>query len=1510
MKMTRRSENKIMNRRMASLIKTIHSNRRVNQKAKQLTQIVLLSLFALFSLHCGQDPEPIHLKAEKVDTPSVDKGDGSASPDKDTIHPLFATTPEKAKWVSMQKFGGAIDPVGTTLQADFDGDGLANSAETTGNIWVADYPELSADIAPPITMQIKLLNETTDKTTTLSSDITSDDLESTKSDGSEKFHQNEHAVRTARYEREVSSKRANAQETERRRAGSTRVAGSASVSFLGIASAEYSLDVASSFDRSDRQATSSSRENSERTTLFEDKPFVNNIDRNGTTIKSDSASKKARKYRKEANKEENKTLSKKPNAGHVRASLFIRNHSVNMPVRISNILCSLLFETPQGELRPVQSFRLRNDDYSIFSIEVYGASEFGPYVIELPGLNTAEVEAALLKGYTPKIYIIDYEMSHVRDSNYKQALSSNFTGDNLRIIEENAKGRTALLKLIGPRMRQIYRTVAFQTKLKSTTVNGKTVKRDVCNLDDIDTTSDSSIKAGVSMREALERLKCSGIDIEFEHYVYDYSGTAEEIIQSDIAEPNKKKFYIYTYGIKSINGIENNVPCEKNKLTVRGIDIASREDTIVYKNVEACHIKVAELTNEERFSLSSWTIFANGKYFNNKEIVNDTEIVATPTTPSLFSFTGGGCSKYCRVSVIKGLESRIWVGDNYDIVYMSMFDINEKQNSFGVNPFETGASISYNTSWDVTKAGYQNIDDYLKNKDNNYHNYSEIKSQYLGEAALGEQIELTFKLNRTHFLKPDFTGGTDSTYDNFSYSPDTESRKRFKIEEAIDFEVNFGVDNTWYNILRDVKDDPNNSFPEKCRDEDGGPSYHKIWNLRDQIFTVCFTLPKTYKGIDPDGAADVYLRPVLSNAYRNSLWPKKATEINSFEGILSEGSSKGAEIIKVSNFSGVPKSGDMIQIGEAEYSISGDSDDVPTKLKGVYTITLESATTAPYPQGSQVSVNAGFSESPFILYLGGAMKNNYATRWNELPGRRAKDMLILPAYRNNLSVNCITANGVPSSSSYFAPTNCLGYDPEHIVANWLGNRGFANNWSDASRHISLGPTDPLSVLLGEKSNVFARLRFPLRIELKTLALGGFHNCYVTTAKTAKKVKCWGGNGFGRLGDGTTTSRREPVPVLGLTNVKQISTGNEHSCALLADDTLKCWGNNLSGQLGDGTLVSRSGPVAVKYDNSGTLSPLGGVSIVDVASVHVTVNQAHSCAALSAGGIKCWGRNGSGQLGDGTTTDRRTAVDVSGLKTSQITDISLGSNHTCVLILGGNVKCWGYNYSGQLGNGLSGSSISVPVDVSGISNAVKVEAGWRHSCALLKDGRVKCWGINGSGQLGNGSDQASFVPVLVSGLSDVIDLATSLSTTCALLRDGRVKCWGRNHLAAIRRFSLNNNNHSKVPVDVKGLNEPAVAILAGDYHRCALLISGRIKCWGLNTYAQLGSSEFPGNFDGNTSLSANKTGIPRVLDVISNNGDDLDLDVLDEKRLTNMPKTYFFTSPLIERDYSVTARIRF
>jgi alpha-tubulin suppressor-like RCC1 family protein len=341
------------------------------------------------------------------------------------------------------------------------------------------------------------------------------------------------------------------------------------------------------------------------------------------------------------------------------------------------------------------------------------------------------------------------------------------------------------------------------------------------------------------------------------------------------------------------------------------------------------------------------------------------------------------------------------------------------------------------------------------------------------------------------------------------------------------------------------------------------------------------------------------------------------------------------------------------------------------------------------------------------------------------------------------------------------------------------------------------------------------------VEVYAVTAGGGHTCGLTISGG---LKCWGFNLWGQLGDGTNIDRYTPVDVVELGGVVvSLAMGNNHTCTLTGSGGVKCWGHNDFAQLGDGTNIDRNTPVDVIGLGSGIASvSAGGVN--------------HSCALTISGGVKCWGGNYYGQLGDGTNTDRLTPVDVVSLG-SGIAAVSAGGDHTCALTTSGGLKCWGWNKYGQLGDGTN-TDRDIPVDVVGLTGGVvEVTAGFRHTCALTSSGEIKCWGHNGSGELGDGTNNTSNTPVDVVGLSSWVDeVAAGSGHTCALTSSGEIKCWGYNGSGQLGDGKYTDAN---TPVDVVGLGDGIVAVTAGGFHTCALTSSGEVKCWGSNFWGQLG-----------------------------------------------------------------------
>ena len=272
--------------------------------------------------------------------------------------------------------------------------------------------------------------------------------------------------------------------------------------------------------------------------------------------------------------------------------------------------------------------------------------------------------------------------------------------------------------------------------------------------------------------------------------------------------------------------------------------------------------------------------------------------------------------------------------------------------------------------------------------------------------------------------------------------------------------------------------------------------------------------------------------------------------------------------------------------------------------------------------------------------------------------------------------------------------------------------------------------------------------------------------------------------------------------------------SSNSCALLSDGSLRCWGRGSLGQVGDGDTQDRLIP-----------TPVSGVD----SAVAIAVGGYHSCTALESGDVQCWGDGSEGVLGGVAFSS--VPLTLSGTSPSAFVDS--GAYHACALTRNARVQCWGANSRGELGTGVPGGESRTPVFVKGVRGAIAVATGLQHSCALLENGTVSCWGDGVGGPLGNGStDSGIHGPVEVSNLSDAVAVSAGNSISCAVSRDGRVRCWGDAHLGN------GTFGGSPTPVLVSEISD-AIAVSCGVFHSCALLRTGIAKCWGANDLGELG-----------------------------------------------------------------------
>lgn len=310
-----------------------------------------------------------------------------------------------------------------------------------------------------------------------------------------------------------------------------------------------------------------------------------------------------------------------------------------------------------------------------------------------------------------------------------------------------------------------------------------------------------------------------------------------------------------------------------------------------------------------------------------------------------------------------------------------------------------------------------------------------------------------------------------------------------------------------------------------------------------------------------------------------------------------------------------------------------------------------------------------------------------------------------------------------------------------------------------------------------------------------------------------RVKCWGYNSSGELGNGSAVASTVPVAVTGLRSATAVSLGWSYSCALLSGGGVRCWGYNVHGELGNGSNTPSSVPVTVQGISSATALASGG---------------AHSCAVLADGRVQCWGLNERGQLGNGSTVDSRVPVTVAGI--NDATAIATGAAFSCALLGSGGVKCWGHGGNAELGDGSEWPypNSSVPVSVVGLDAAVAITAGNFHACAVAASGAVQCWGYNNYGQLGNGSmtASASITPVRASGIAAPVAVAAGAWHTCALLADGAMRCWGLNRDGQLGNRRTTGYTATRWPVNVVGT--PGVAWRSGDPSVATITYGGRAQ----------------------------------------------------------------------------------
>ena len=413
--------------------------------------------------------------------------------------------------------------------------------------------------------------------------------------------------------------------------------------------------------------------------------------------------------------------------------------------------------------------------------------------------------------------------------------------------------------------------------------------------------------------------------------------------------------------------------------------------------------------------------------------------------------------------------------------------------------------------------------------------------------------------------------------------------------------------------------------------------------------------------------------------------------------------------------------------------------------------------------------------------------------------------------------------------------------------------------------------------------------------------GDGHTCAIVAGG---RVRCWGLNRAGELGDGTTIDSAVPVEVVGIQGATSIAAGSNTTCVVVAGGEVRCWGSISSDydnirtsiafpELGVATavLMRANDPCVPRPDGGMFCRKLVDVPGLPGATAVVRDSEGGlTCALLADGRVECWGGLRNGSLGDGSTEYSDTPIVAAGVEGA--TAIAVGAGLVCAVVPGGNVKCWGHTgISDKDGNDMA----LLPAEITGVSGATSLTIGYRGACAIVADGHVRCWGANDIGQLGDGTRTNSGSAVEVTGLEGAVALTGGQvggydSHTCALTNTGQVRCWGDDtngqlgggtkstalgpvtvkDLSGVTQLSGGGEGADDTcavlddgtvrcwgagqfeepdggylavrlaPAGVPGI-EGATGLTSGDSHTCAIVSGGKVRCWGIGYAGQLGDS---------------------------------------------------------------------
>jgi hypothetical protein len=652
------------------------------------------------------------------------------------LHPIFGGT--LGMPVSMRSLSAvAPDPSGLTALTDYDGDGIPNDQELTGfsNMYVSEVPRITMRVDTPITMELHISN--IDMTLNYTEVISNTDTKDTITNSMENRQYNQLNKRTTPYV------------TKNSDSMSTKDAGSEgyyvnSGATVGVGTSQNTKEMtndsykessssqsgASGFSMNINQNKTWDRELSQSTmsekTVFEDVNYIDNLNRNGVEFKNDTVQNISKNFRQSAFNKSTTEIG--PNVGYVRAGLYIANESKNLPVRISNVICTLSFLTPSGKCLPVKTFRLRNDDYSEFDQEIYGGQELGPYTIAVEDLNTVEVKNALRCGYVPQIHVVSYDMTRVHESNYNPGV------ENLKTVEETAKARTAIIKITGKGMREMYRVPALDVDANGNASPGVSLKKALFRIYAARTGNGESWpqaqhldENGMNVPETFDsegkRLTVPDNGLKWRsdfipaagdpgEYRYDPDVDSEDM-NKHISGNTWRNFstYLKTYVVLERDADGKLVEKMKRIETIERIGSLKKYNPFMAEDNPA-YDQNDPLSLDEFYKMKYWLVLHNGRYYEGD--INDP----------------------------------IWAGERYEIIMFDARDFNERFQMYAYAPLNRGTERDLSSVMD-TQADF-NMNTIWNSLTNNKGELS--RSVYLGRIVAGDVVKLDIKLNEFRSL--------------------------------------------------------------------------------------------------------------------------------------------------------------------------------------------------------------------------------------------------------------------------------------------------------------------------------------------------------------------------------------------------------------------------------------------------------------------------------------------------------------------------------------------------------------------------------------------------------------------------------------------------------------------------------------------------------------------------------------------------------------------------------------